>query len=332
MQLLNDGPLSATGISGTLTTTHPLVSITTSAATWPAIAPYATVSSDTPHFAIDVGSGFSCGDSIPLELFVTSNEGSWLTEFLLPTGLATGLVSPPPFEDAMESGTNGWTTQNLIGSSPWVQTTGDSNSPSTSWYVPDETGIRDSVLVMPTFATLPPRATLSFAHRMLSESGDGGLLEYSTDGSDWFDAGPFITTGLYNSVIPTGFSSPIAGRTAWAGDLGGWRPVEVDLSSLEGQQLTLRWRFASDQFTGSDGWYLDDVLLDTPSFQCATCTDLDNDGVCPAPDGDDCDDGDGDVYPGAPQLCDGVNNDCDDTAWPAAAFNESDGDLDGWTS
>jgi hypothetical protein len=45
--------------------------------------------------------------------------------------------------------------------------------------------------------------------------------------------------------------------------------------------------------------------------------------------GDDCDDGNGAVYPGAAQLCDGVNNDCNHASWPAlAATNEHDDDGD----
>jgi hypothetical protein len=166
---------------------------------------------------------------------------------------------------------------------------------------------------------------------MDSDAGDGGVLEYTTDGFTWLDARELITAGPYNAVIPSGFSSPIGGRQAWAGDLGGWREVHVDLSSLEGETLTLRWRFASDSFTGGVGWYVDDVVLDAPVIQCVACTDLDNDGSCPFPEGDDCDDGNGDVYPGAPQICDGLNNDCDDPAWPTLPANEVDGDSDGLT-
>ena len=85
------------------------------------------------------------------------------------------------------------------------------------------------------------------------------------------------------------------------------------------------------------------------SQQGAVCGDADGDGVrngvdnCPAlanadqldGDGDragdvcDCAPNDADTYPGAPQICDGINNDCDDPAWPTAPADEADGDNDG---
>lgn len=55
-------------------------------------------------------------------------------------------------------------------------------------------------------------------------------------------------------------------------------------------------------------------------------SDDDTDGVNGSLD---CDDTDPDVYPGAPQLCDGVNNDCDDTSWPEVPAIEADADSDG---
>jgi hypothetical protein len=58
---------------------------------------------------------------------------------------------------------------------------------------------------------------------------------------------------------------------------------------------------------------------------------------CDCPDGDedsfsvcgDCDDRDGSTYPGAPQICDGVNNDCEDPSWPTPPPDDADLDGDG---
>jgi len=46
----------------------------------------------------------------------------------------------------------------------------------------------------------------------------------------------------------------------------------------------------------------------------------------------DCSDADATVYPGAPQVCDVINNDCSDSAWPAVPNNELDVDSDGFTA
>lgn len=45
----------------------------------------------------------------------------------------------------------------------------------------------------------------------------------------------------------------------------------------------------------------------------------------------DCDDSDPNTYPGAPQLCDRINNDCSDPNWPIAPPDETDSDGDGYT-
>ena len=67
---------------------------------------------------------------------------------------------------------------------------------------------------------------------------------------------------------------------------------------------------------GTGGIY---SVVDSPD------SDLDGSTLC---DGD-CDDNDPSTFPGAPQICDGANNDCDDPDWPAASgTNEMDDDDD----
>jgi len=65
------------------------------------------------------------------------------------------------------------------------------------------------------------------------------------------------------------------------------------------------------------------VLIDLTGAGAPSTIDGDEDGFSPA-DGD-CNDDRADTYPGAPELCDGRDNDCDDEV----PSNERDGDRDG---
>jgi hypothetical protein len=70
------------------------------------------------------------------------------------------------------------------------------------------------------------------------------------------------------------------------------------------------------------------TLYDSVMTYLATpVPDDDGDGLSPC--GGDCDDTKASVYPGAPQICDGLNNDCTDPSWPALTGSEVDQDGDG---
>ncbi len=268
VSLVNESPIGATSIGGTLTTVDAGVTILDDTASWPDIAPFDVQFSTAPHFSVELDAGYPCGEPIAFQIALTSNESGGATQFLLPTGRVVG--SSEVFTDDMESGINGWTSVNLFFSNPWTQSTVQSGSPTHSWFVANQAGVRDSALVMPVIAELPEESTLTFMHSMDSELGfDGGVLEYSIDGSTWFDAGDLITTGGYNGGISVGFSSRLAGREAWTGDLSTFTMVQVDLSSLAGEDLRMRWRFGSDQTGGAVGWYVDDVSVTAAVRDCS---------------------------------------------------------------
>ncbi len=264
----NNGNLDATSVTGTLATTTPLVTIDDGASDWPDIPQGQARESSAPHFTVTLDGSFVCGDSIELQLTMNATEGAgtWNHELTVPTG--TPQVSTG-FSDDMEAGAAGWTTQEPSGSNPWGQTTADANSPATSWFVSDIATVSDSLLVMPQITALAADSELRFWHRFNTESNfDGGVLEYSTDGSTWNDAGTLITAGGYTSTISTSYSSPIGGRDAWSGDSGGWTEVRVDLGSLAGQNVQLRWRAATDSSVSDEGWYVDDVVVESTTYSC----------------------------------------------------------------
>jgi hypothetical protein len=269
IDVLNDGPLTATAVSGTLSTSDPAVTVVVGQAQWVDIPSGQTAETSAPGFTLELDPAIGCARSIPFDVVLSSKQGDFASSFLLELGTDTGQTTPF-FVDHVESGTNGWTTQLLAGSNPWSQSSLDSLSPTKSWRIADPaTGPHDSVLRLPVQAALPAAAVLRFSHHMQSQLAfDGGVLELSADGVDWQDAGPFVTQGGYNGVISQG-SSPLAGRAAWTGDLGGWLPVEVDLAAFEGQSLHARWRFATDALGGGTAWAIDDVSLETRVHTCA---------------------------------------------------------------
>ena len=61
---------------------------------------------------------------------------------------------------------------------------------------------------------------------------------------------------------------------------------------------------------------------------CDFCTDSDEDESCVEDEESDCDDDDDSVYPNAPELCDGKDNDCDDSTEEIQSTFYQDLDVD----
>ena len=101
---------------------------------------------------------------------------------------------------------------------------------------------------------------LRFFHWMEAEAEwDGGLLQISLDGGDWFQLTP---AGGYNSFISENPASPFtAGTLVWSGSIP-WTEVVFDLSGYCGP-ARFRWVFGSDGALSYEGWYIDDIVLTT---------------------------------------------------------------------
>lgn len=192
------------------------------------------------------------------------------------------------FEDAFESGVNGWTTENSGPPTPydWVQRDQLPGSrPGHAWFVADPS-IGDCVdqdetavhaLISPPIP-IPSDAGviyLSFDHYVETEPAwDGGQLRVRVNGGTWQHVPPVaIEFNPYNALLrsadPSGNTNPLAGQAAWSGFAGAWGTSLVNLQGLAapGDTLQVRFDFGKDGCTGFDGWYVDDFAV----YRCGDC-------------------------------------------------------------
>jgi Zn-dependent metalloprotease len=103
---------------------------------------------------------------------------------------------------------------------------------------------------------------------------DGGVVEYSIDGGNtWHDAGSLFVNNGYNGRINNTDGlwtssyvdpNPLKRRMGFVRDSHGWTASRLNLSSLKGKRVLLRWRIGADDGVGGFGWFVDDVQ----SYSC----------------------------------------------------------------
>ncbi|MEM7373568.1 MAG: M36 family metallopeptidase [Bacteroidota bacterium] len=192
------------------------------------------------------------------------------------------------FEDDQESGASKWTTAIGLGSQTWAQTSAFPMQGSMSWFADDLSTISDQYLTFGSSVSLPASPWLQFWHLYETESGfntgfDGGVVEISDDnGNSWADLGPYMKTNGYTKTISSDYNNPLAGRSAFAGNSGGYVRTDIDLSDFVGKTVLIRFRMGTDSSVGSNGWYIDEVQLwDLVVVEAAACvTSFEGDSDC----------------------------------------------------
>ncbi len=90
---------------------------------------------------------------------------------------------------------------------------------------------------------------------------DGGVVEVSTNGGLSFV--PLFPEGGYPHRITPNEDSPFAPDTPCFGGDGGWTNAVFDLSAYAGRDVQIQFRFGSDMYTVDEGWYIDNVTIES---------------------------------------------------------------------
>ncbi|MCK5597984.1 MAG: immune inhibitor A, partial [Candidatus Eisenbacteria sp.] len=260
----NTGAATATGVTGTLTTTDPYVLINDGEATVVFVNPDGTATFD-PNFVVTILPAAPIDHDIEFDVAITAD---WGYTSSLQFGIRTLGSS---FADDIESGEGLWTHDNVTAgfSDEWHIETYDYHSSGHSWKFGgagsgDYGDSCDGALLMKPVC-LGTDGSMTFWHRMSAEEESGtsawdcGLLQISTDGGSTWDV--LYPDGGYSHTKNWNDANPLPeGMPCWSGTFT-WRQETFDLTSYENQQILIRFRFASDANVTEEGWYIDDVNL-----------------------------------------------------------------------
>jgi hypothetical protein len=233
-----------------------------------------TVTKQIPY---TVPADAGCGNQITLNI-----TGSSVLGAMNPTS-TTGRLGQPTFGGNTQNFDSvtapalpgAWNNVQLSGTGiNWVTTTSAPSSAPNAAFANDPGAINDAALTTSAKIT-SATAQLAFKNKWTTENTfDGAVIEYSTNaGTTWTDFCPncssicpgancpFVSGG-YTQTISSSFQSPIAGRRAWSGTQGSFIDTVIKVpAELNGQNILVRWRMASDESVSSTGITIDDVVL-----------------------------------------------------------------------
>ncbi|MDQ3328814.1 MAG: hypothetical protein M3506_09875, partial [Chloroflexota bacterium] len=117
---------------------------------------------------------------------------------------------------------------------------------------------------------------LRFDHAYAFEQGyfsyyDGGVVEYSINsGTSWVDAGSLFTSDGwgYQGAMESGYGNPLGGRQGYVGSSDGYFSSRMNLTSLAGKSVRIRFRIGADVSGPGYGWFVDDIR----AYTCAAST------------------------------------------------------------
>lgn len=172
------------------------------------------------------------------------------------------------FSDTFESVTANWTLTNTANGGWNASDTGFAHAGTRMAFGANGNAVSDHRLTMTNAVVVPANGKLAFDHAFEFENDifgtyDGGVVEYSTNGgSVWNDAASLMVQGQrYNGTVASGFSNPLATRSAYVATSFGYTGTRLNLATLAGQSVKIRFRIGTDSLISSLGWVVDNFAI-----------------------------------------------------------------------
>jgi hypothetical protein len=215
--------------------------------------PDSDLATNTEHWW-RVGATNACGD------------GPWsaarsFTTLAMPGDCGIGTIPLIAFTEDFESGAAGWTHSGS--GDTWALSGVRVHGGAFSYHATDVETTSDQRLVSPEIL-LPTESpvTMQFWNWQQMEPWppsscfDGGILEISTNGGTTWT---YLPTTVMQTDPYDGPVSGLGGLEGWCGDPQDWLRSVVDLDAYAGQAVRFRFRLGTDSSVDREGWYVDDV-------------------------------------------------------------------------
>ena len=223
-------------------------------------------------------------DMITFQLGDIPSQGSKTISYRVTTN--PNWKSVRQFYDDVEDGDTNWFIEALdeTGTGIWDLSTDNANSGEYSWFVPNTEFINDQIVqILEPIAVTGEQPVLRFYHNYdITPGTDGGFVQISKNGGvNWDDVGAqFFKNGYQRPLAYT--TIPVPNLQAFSGAVGDFVDSYIDLSPYQGEEISVRFRFGSNEGGAATGWYVDDIeFMDMFNYSGEACiTSNEGDNTC----------------------------------------------------
>ncbi len=230
--------------------------------------------------------GSFAGNTVSFPTEASLLAGNSLT-YTFDATVDVGAYYPPItlLSDDLSTGAN-WVPSGGNGTRVWTLAN-SADCSSNAYFCENFTVATELNLTTATAYPINGLATLEISHAYDYEgTWDGGVIEISIDnGSTWEDLGPYFTQNGYKYSIDQASGTSIAGRDAFTGSSNGCITSIISLCNYIGTNALFRFHAATDSNTGTDGWYINNVIITEEAAIRNEATTTSNgesytDGIC----------------------------------------------------